>query len=266
MKYKRLAILAIALCLALPLAACSLKPAGPWPEALKPGGRLIQGSGSVVEVKTPLSEDVHGFALRITGISLRGSKTDVELVIDESLEREVVLTADDNIAECIKVDYSAASGEIVIDLTHRVIFTPTKLAIAVGAPVRKLDLNGAWRFTYNCPSVKECEVSIHGAANGDFTFGALDKLVLGVNGTGSIKLAGAAKQADLTVDGAANIRAFDLAAESAKVTINGTGNCDVTATETLFADINGLGKVTYDGDPEVNWDIDGLGKVEARRN
>jgi len=267
MKYKRLAVLAMALCLVLPLAACSLKPAGPWPEALKPGRRLIQGSGNVVEVKTQLPDAGRGFALRVNGITLQNSKTDVELVIDESLAREVVLTADDNIAECISVDFDAGPGQIVIDLTRRVVFTPTKLTIAVGAPVRALDVNGAWRFTYNCPSVKECEVSIDGAANGDFTFGALDTLALTLNGTGNIKLAGTAKQAELRIDGAANIRAFDLTAESAEVTINGTGNCDITATKALFADINGLGKVVYGGNPpDVDYDIDGLGKVEARRN
>jgi len=264
MKHKRIFVLALILCLALPLAACNLKPAASWPD-LQPGGRLVRGSGNVVEVKTPLSGDTGAFSLRIKGISLRGSgTTEVELVIDESLPREVVITADDNIAECITVDYDSVTDEIKVDLNRRVAFAPSKLRIAVGAPVKKLDVNGAWRFTYNCPGVTDCEVTINGAANGAFTFGALDALKMDLNGTGDIKLSGTAKRAGLTVNGAANIRAFDLTAEAAEVTINGTGDCEITATATLDAVINGLGKVVYGGNPVVSRRILGLGEVRAR--
>jgi len=271
MKIKRWFALALVLCMVLPLAACSLKPAAPWPTlregGLREGGQLVRGNGNVVVNKTSLPEDERGYALRITGISLRGSRgneADIRLEIDEGLEREVVLTTDSNIAERIHVAYNEAAGEIVIDMTQRVVFTPTQLTIIVGGPVRKLDLNGAWNFTYNCPGVTGCEASVNGASNGKFTFGALDALRVDVNGTGDIRLAGTAKQADLIINGAANIRAFDLTAVSADVTINGTGNCEITATSALDAQINGLGKVVYGGEPAVNKRVRGLGEVKAR--
>ncbi|MDR2687662.1 MAG: DUF2807 domain-containing protein [Oscillospiraceae bacterium] len=269
MKNRRWLALALALCMVLPLAACGLKPAAPWP-SLREGGSLMRGNGNVVEQKTPIPDDERGYSLRITGISLRGSsgsEPSIKLIIDESLPREVVLTTDENIAACISVSCDAGAGEmgaVVIDLTRRVVFTPTKLTIAVGAPVRALDINGAWNFTYDCPGVTACKASINGAANGKFTFGALDSLRVDVNGTGDITLAGAAARADLTINGAANIRAFGLAAEAARVAINGTGNCDITATGTLSAEINGLGNVVYGGDPVVKKQIHGLGAVKAR--
>ena len=267
MKHKRWLPLALILCLALPLAACSLKPAASWPEVLKPsggGGRLVRGSGNVVEVRTPLSGDTGAFSLRVKGITLRSSSTEVELVIDESLSREVVITADDNVAKCISVNYDSVTDAITVDLNRRVAFSPSQLRIAVGAPVKKLDVNGAWRFTYNCPGVTDCEISINGACNGAFTFGTLNALRMDLNGTGDIKLAGTAKRAGLTVYGAANIRAFELAAEAADVTINGTGDCEITATATLNAVINGLGKVVYGGSPVVNRQIFGLGEVRQK--
>ena len=275
MKYKRWFAIVIVICMTLPLAACHLKPAAPWPalregspregeSCLREGGSLVRGNGKVVERKTPLPEDERGYALRVKGISLRGSAGDIELVIDESLPREVVLAADENIAAYINVDYNAGAGEIVIDLKQRVVFTPTKLSIVVGAPVRALDVNGAWHFTYDCPSVTACEVSVNGASNGKLAFGALEALRVDVNGASDIKLAGTAKLANLTINGAANIRAFDLAAVAADVTINGAGDCEITATGILDAEINGVGKVVYDGQPAVSPHIRGLGEVRAR--
>ena len=265
MKHKRWLALALILCLALPLAACSLKPAASL-ESLKPsgGGRLVRGSGNVVEVKTPLSGDTGAFTLHVKGITLRGGGTEVELVIDESLPRKVVITADDNIAECISVAYDSVTDAITVDLNRRVALSPSKLRVAVGAPVKKLDVNGAWRFTYNCPRVTDCEIAINGAVNGAFTFGTLDALKMDLNGTGDLKLAGTAKQASLTVNGAANIRAFGLTAEAAAVTINGASDCEITATATLEAVINGLGNVVYGGDPAVDRRGFGLGNVRKK--
>jgi len=264
MRYKRFAALGLALCLALLFTACNLKPAAPWP-SLRPGGPVVRGSGHVADAKTPLPADERGFALRVTGFSFRGSGgAGVELVIDETLAREVVVTADDNINERISVRCDVELREIVVELARRTILAPTKLVITVGAPVRALVIDGAWRFTYNCPGVKGCEVDVNGAANGKLTFGALDSLRVDVNGASDIKLAGAAKRADLTVNGAANIKAFDLAAVIADVTINGAGGCEITAVEVLDAQINGVGKVVYGGKPVVHKRIHGLGEVRAK--
>ena len=266
MKHRRWFALALVLCLGVSLAACNLKPARPWPEIVKPGGgELVRGSGKVVEVKTPLSGDAGEVSLRVKGITLRGGgSSGVELVVDESLPREVVLTADDNIAACIRVSYDAAAGAVTVDLNRQAAFAPTQLRIAVGAPVNDLDVNGAWRFTYDCPSVTDCEVAVNGAANGRLSFGALETLRVEVNGASDISLAGTAKRADLTINGAANIEAFDLTAEAADVTINGAGECEITATATLGAEINGVGEVTYAGDPAVSRRVHGLGQVKRK--
>jgi len=268
MKNKRWFALALVLCMILPLAACSLKPAAPWPTlregGLNAGGRLVTGSGKVTTNKRLQLDEGREYVLRVTGISLRGD-ADVELVIDEGLENELVITADDNVNQCIEVTFNALPDyEIIVDLKERVILTPTKLIITVGAPIRELDLNGAWKFTYDCPGVTACKASINGACEGKFTFGALNTLRVDVNGASNITIAGEAKLADLTINGAANIKAFDLAAVSADVTINGAGGCEITATGTLDAEINGVGKVVYGGEPAVNKRIHGLGEVRAR--
>lgn len=305
MKSKRLFALALALFLALSLAACNLKPAAPWPEALKPVEGLVRGSGSVVDMRTPLSADGRGFALRVGGFSFRGSgKTELSLVIDESLEREIVLTADDNVAERIRVQYDASAGKITVEPDGRVAFAPTKLAIAVGAPVRELAVEGLWKISYDCPSVTECKLAVDGTANGDFIFGELDsldmrfgglseievrcagakqckleadgtlngKLALGemdsldmqLSGLSTLTVSGAAQRAVLSLGGGGVISAFGLTAQDADITMGGLGRCEITAERSLNAVIEGGGSIVYAGSPAVTKRIDGLGIVRAR--
>ena len=269
MKIRRWLALAVAALAILPLAACNLKPAASLPtlrdSVLQPGGQLVRGDGRVVTDRTAIPENERGYALRILGVSLRGSSEgDIRLEIAESLAPEVVLTTDSNIAVRAKVEIDEVLGEILIDLS-RDVFTPSKLTIAVGAPIRRLELNGAWNFTYDCPSVTACDVDVNGACNGSFAFGALDSLRLRVNGASNLTLAGAARTADLTINGASSIKGFGLRTESADVTINGAGDCEITATAALNAAINGVGKIVYDGSPPVvNRPVRGLGEVRAR--
>ena len=263
MKNKKWLALALALLLILPLAACQkLKPAASLPGS---PGSLVKGSGNVVDVRTPLSGGENGYSLRVSGFSFRGTgASKVSLVIDESLDREVVLTTDDNIVEYISVKYNAATGGIVVELARRAVFSPTEISITVGGPVRRLDVNGAWAFTYNCPGVTDFEGDVNGTANGKLTFGSLNSLSMDVNGASDITLSGKADRAELTINGAANIRAFDLAAQTADVGINGAGNCEITAETVLNAEINGLGKIIYGGNPTVSRSVHGLGTVKAR--
>jgi len=268
MKIRRWLTLAVAALAILPLAACNLKPAASLPtlreSVLQPGGQLVRGDGHVVTDRTAIPENERGYALRILGVSLRGaSEGDIRLDIAESLAPEVVLTTDSNIAARAKVEIDELLGEIVIDLS-RDVFTPTRLTIAVGAPIHRLELNGAWKFTYDCPGVTACDVDVNGACNGDFAFGALVSLRVRVNGASNVAFTGTAERADMTINGAANISGFGLAAERADVTINGAGGCEITATKTLDATINGVGKIVYDGKPDVRRQIHGLGEIRAR--
>ena len=56
---------------------------------------------------------------------------------------------------------------------------------------------------------------------------------------------------------------FDLVAKNVEVSINGNGDAEIHATESVKAEVNGMGDVTYRGNPPtVEKQINGLGDVE----
>ena len=57
------------------------------------------------------------------------------------------------------------------------------------------------------------------------------------------------------------MRADELTTLDAAVTIYGSGEAQVNATETLDASIAGAGSITYLGDPEVSRRITGSGEI-----
>jgi len=263
---KRFIVPALALVLIALLTACQLKTVEPFQFGMQGGrGNLVRGGGEAAERVVPIPGGAEAYTLRVSGLSFSADqgKFAVDLVIDESLAREVRLTVDSNIAEFISV-HCGEDGVITVKTEEQRLLAPTRLRLVVGAPVGRLILNGPWNFTYDCPSVEDCTIEINGAANGSLVFGALSRLEAVLNGACSLTLRGTAKQAVFTVNGASRVEAFGLIAGTAAVTINGAGSCEVTARETLDAEINGVGSITYDGSPEVRRAVRGLGEIKAR--
>ena len=262
---KRFCALLLCLGFLLGLTACQLKTVEPFSFGMSGGrGKLVRGNGEAIERTVPLGDDARPVTLRVSGISfnLDSDISAVELVIDESLERAVKLTVDSNISEFISISYSAA--EITVKMEEQRVLAPTQMRLVVGAPVGRLLLNGPWNFTYDCPGVEGCDISINGAASGDLAFGSLNRLEATLNGACNLKMRGSAKDAAFTLNGASKVEAFDLLAGAADVTINGASNCEITAVETLNAVINGVGSVIYGGSPAVRRSIHGLGEIRAR--
>jgi hypothetical protein len=66
----------------------------------------------------------------------------------------------------------------------------------------------------------------------------------------------------LTINGAGTIHAERLTADSATVSIPGSGTVMVHAKDTLQATILGAGSIQYAGDPKVTKTIRGAGSVK----
>jgi hypothetical protein len=257
---KRYFLPVLALCLALALGGCGFSPFR----------ETVQGSGVLTQFEVPLSNCTDGYTLRVFDIpfSLRDA-AELKIVIDERLDCGALLETDDNILD--RLDFglsgaSPASGDISMSAPSRTALSPTKLTITVGAPVRELAVDGLWKISYDCPSVRDCKLTAQGGVNGDFNFGALESLDMGcsglstihlrcqsvkncklaanggangdlafgemesldmrLSGLGSIDVSGAARRAVLDLNGGPRVKAFDLTAQDADVTLNGLGSCE----------------------------------------
>ena len=272
---KRLfSVTALLLALLMLFSACDLKPAKPLrlspyqegDESASATGFALHGGGETQTKTLILPDRVEHFSLEVAaGISWAGRIT-ADIVIDESLEeRAVVLEADGNITEVIELKLDEGISKIMVSTKRKALLTgPANIQVRIGAPVKNLVIHGSWKVTYNCPSITNCNIKINGEANGAFTFDALKTLDLVINGAGNCSLFGKAEEAEIELNGAANVEAFGLIAQEASVEINGAGSCNITAEAKLEVDLSGVGSVTYAGDPELDKDIHGIGTVRKK--
>jgi hypothetical protein len=85
-------------------------------------------------------------------------------------------------------------------------------------------------------------------------------------GAGAVKadLAGRASELSVSLSGAGDVRAAELASDEAKVSVSGAGHVVVHANDTLRINLSGAGSVEYFGDPKVTKSVSGIGTVKRR--
>jgi hypothetical protein len=90
-------------------------------------------------------------------------------------------------------------------------------------------------------------------------------LKLEANGASSILVDGSLTNLEANLSGASTLNGTSLRAQTARISLNGACNADVTATETLNASISGTGVITYGGNPKsVEKTVGGVGTIRAR--
>jgi len=72
------------------------------------------------------------------------------------------------------------------------------------------------------------------------------------------------RQLTIDVSGSGRVELDPLPAERASVTITGSGNVVIAASQALDVHISGSGTITYHGDPAVTQDITGSGRLIKR--
>ena len=85
-----------------------------------------------------------------------------------------------------------------------------------------------------------------------------------LSGSGTFDIGGACNALELSIAGSGDFDGQDLAVATASVSIDGSGDSIVNATDKLSVTINGSGNVEYVGDPATVVDINGSGEVHQR--
>lgn len=208
--------------LVLAVLACSLGSINP---------ERVVGSGKVVSEKRSVS----GFS----SVTLQGSgNVDISFATDES----VVVEADDNILPLIET--TVQGGKLVIATKSFTNIVPTK-------PVR---------VQITMKSLQGLTLS----GSGDMVVSGLvgKDLVVGLPGSGEITVNGTAETVNINLPGSGNIFCNGLKARSVTASLNGSGNIDVFASESLDANILGSGNIHYAGNPtNVSKKVTGSGSI-----
>lgn len=128
--------------------------------------------------------------------------------------------------------------------------------------LKAIDIDGSADVTGKGRFVSDTmELSVAGSGDVQIELEA-KRLETGIAGSGDIVLTGKAQAFEADIAGSGDIKAFDLVSEKCEISIAGSGNCQVNASQELEISIAGSGEVSYKGNPaKVSNSITGSGKV-----
>lgn len=233
--------LAVAMCL---LSYSTLQAQSWW----KSG---IRGQGDIIQKELDVS-DFDGFTLAINA----------DVKVRSGASHEMVVKAQANIIDNIELKMNDGHLRITYD--------------------RPISRSKGITIYLTVPALDKVTVSGSGKIKGEGTFKNLDDLALAVSGSGDIdlvlqarevktsisgsgtlRLAGTANRLAANVSGSGNVRAAELRVADAKISVSGSGNVYVHATESLEAKVSGSGNVKYEGCPRVTARASGSGNIKA---
>jgi hypothetical protein len=194
----------------------------------------IQGSG----ITKTESRDVSDF----TKLSIEGHGIiNVEFGDEPSLR----LTCDDNLLEFVETEVDGDE----LRISHTETIDPSD-ALRIDIVVKTLS-----------------EIDLSGAAKLNIQSAKLDDLRLSISGSANIQADGTAENVVIRVSGAANISAGELRAKSVDISISGTGNAEVYASEWLEASVSGAGKINCLGSPQIRkQEVSGVGRIQVEKD
>jgi hypothetical protein len=173
-------------------------------------------------------------------IELSGSP-DVEVAVGPAASVEV--TADDNILPILETKVENDTLKIDSKGSYN-----TRLGVKV-----KITL----------PTLEGVSVSGSGAIH--VTGLKAGELEAGVTGSGDITLGGAVDRLRAQITGSGELQAGELGAKDVRITVTGSGDAAVRATEQLDASVTGSGDVRYSGNPpKVRKNVTGSGDIAPR--
>lgn len=190
------------------------------------------------------------------------SNGSAEIYISPAEENSVKIEAESNIMPRIKTE--VADGRLNIS-TEGCINKLKKIKIYLGMKeLRSAEMNGSGliKTTETMSSVTNSNsLYINGSGDIDVASDAM-QTEASINGSGNISLTGAAAVFNAIINGSGEMHSYNFICRKVNVSVTGSGDAEVFATEELFVKFNGSGDVYYKGNPaKVDAKYDGSGKL-----
>jgi hypothetical protein len=108
------------------------------------------------------------------------------------------------------------------------------------------------------------DIDVEAAGSGGMTLKDVKpgRLAVVIKGAGDVSVSGSGKSLLARIDGTGSIEAANFRVQQADASINGSGDIQVYADETLKAVINGAGNIGYKGKAKVTQSINGAGSID----
>ncbi len=238
----------IGLVLAAALYLCPAVMAGDWFGF----GKDERGSGDLASE----TRDLKPFSR----IELDGS---IDLHITLGEDQSVVVEGDDNLLDNVYTEVTSR-GELKVGVEEP-YRSRRGLLVEITLPgLERVEIDGSGDVTVLELDQEQFEVRISGSGDADIE-GRATSIEVYVAGSGDVDLRGDADEVFVKVRGSGDVDARRLTSKEATVTIQGSGDVKVHATEYFDGTVNGSGDITYYGDPEdVSKNVHGSGDIRRR--
>jgi len=196
----------------------------------------------------------------------------VDLTLLPSAREEVVVEAAPGVQPRVRVRVEGSTLSITGGETRR--WWSTIVGGSRSAPVPKVTvkfrtleaiaLAGTVKLTAARLEADTLRIAASGGSS--LRIDDLQAHALKLSGSGALKatLGGKVVDQEISISGAGEVHAEQLASDNAKVSVSGAGSIVLRVEKTLRASISGAGSVEYYGDPEVRQQVSGVGRVKRR--
>lgn len=212
--------------------------------------RRIHGDGSV----STETRNVTGF----TGVETHG---DIDIVVEQG-PFNVKVEADQNILQYIET--KVEHGRLVVDFKPGLSLQDINTArVYVTAPeLNAFETHGSGDISGKGKLTNKDSMDIKVDGSGDIELRIDCPIVkTETHGSGDMSIAGESRSVQYETDGSGDVKASDLKAEMVKVSIHGSGDIEVYASDALDVEISGSGDVHYRGSPKTTSSIHGSGEL-----
>lgn len=203
------------------------------------GGKKVVGNGNI----TTKSVNTASY----NEIKVVGSM-DIHLM--HGTEGSITVTADENLHEYLEIEVS--NGILSIN-SKKNYYLKSKKGIHVNVPVQEIDavnLVGSGDIdTKDTLNAERLKIEITGSGDVKLDLNA-QEVVADITGSGAISLTGNTGRLNVSVTGSGDFKGFDLTSKETDVSVNGSGDAEVVATEMIKARVSGSGDIVYKGNPE----------------
>lgn len=195
------------------------------------------------------------------GIELVGS-LNVELVA--GTEGKIRVEAESNLQEYILTEVK--NGTLKVSTEKNINLRPTK-KIRIIVPfesIGRVALTGSGDIT-GSDIIKSANFEMNVTGSGDMKLNVdAGKIEGQITGSGNIHVRGQTEEFICKVTGSGDFKAYDLRAENARATVSGSGDIEIYAVSSLYANVAGSGDITYKGNPQKqDFKTSGSGSVAS---
>jgi len=218
-------------------------------DAQSQNSRTISGEGKVVSQEIQL-DNFHEIGLSFSG----------KVILTQGSPQKIVIEGQQNIIDNIKKEVRGGSWNIEFD---RNVKKAEPVTITITIPMLdEIALSGSGTIlsTNTFRNIDKLEIGMSGSGHVDFGFEA-KSTELAMSGSGKANLSGTSNDLEISMSGSGSVNAKDLVTKKCEVNISGSGNAAVHVNGDLRAAISGSGNVTYTGSVNVDAAISGSGRV-----